>query len=54
MYFLQLADYLEAEFLTEQVDSIKELADWLSILDRVKDTPLGETIFDQELYEGKR
>jgi ferritin heavy chain len=49
-----LADYLEAEFLTEQVDSIKQLSDFVTVLKRVQDTPLGEHIFDMELKEGKR
>lgn len=49
-----LQDFLESEFLTEQVDSLKELSDFATILERVRETPLGEHIFDQELYEGKR
>lgn len=49
-----LQDFLEGEFLTEQVDSAKQLSDYISVLERMKATPLGEFIFDQELWEDKR
>jgi ferritin heavy chain len=42
-----LADYLESEFLDEQVKSIKEYADYITNLKRVG-TGLGEYIFDKE------
>jgi len=49
-----LQDFLEGEYLTEQVDSIKQLSDFVSVLTRMETSPLGEYIFDQELYDGKR
>jgi len=49
-----LQDFLEGEFLTEQVDAIKQISDYVTILQRMRDTPLGEFMFDQQLYEGKR
>lgn len=42
-----LADYLEAQFLDEQVKSIKEYADYITNLRRVG-PGLGEYIFDRE------
>ena len=51
---LQLQNFLESDFLTEQVEVIKQLADWSAVLTRVQTNTLGWTIFDQELYEGKR
>ncbi len=42
-----LSDYVEAEFLDEQVKSIKEYADYITNLKRVG-TGLGEYIFDKE------
>jgi len=42
-----LADYLESEFLDEQVKSIKEYADYITNLKRVG-PGLGEYIFDKE------
>ena len=42
-----LSDYLEAEFLDEQVKSIKEYADYITNLRRVG-PGLGEYIFDHE------
>ncbi|CAF1198706.1 unnamed protein product [Rotaria sp. Silwood1] len=42
-----LTDYLEAEFLDEQVESIKQYADYITNLRRVG-TGLGEYIFDKE------
>jgi ferritin heavy chain len=43
-----LTDYLEGEFLDEQVESIKEYADRVTNLRRVG-TGLGEYIFDKDL-----
>ena len=42
-----LADYLESEFLDEQVKSIKEYADYITNLKRVG-PGLGEYVFDKE------
>jgi len=42
-----LTDYIEGEFLDEQVKSIKEYADYITNLKRVG-TGLGEYIFDKE------
>lgn len=44
-----LSDFLESEFLTEQVDSIKELVDMLTQLMRVGPDGLGLYIWDQNL-----
>lgn len=49
-----LQDFLEGEFLTEQVDSIKELSDWKTILKRMENDPVGIMMFDRELADGKR
>jgi len=43
-----LSDFLESEYLTEQVDSIKQLADMLTRLRRVG-RGVGEHLFDKEL-----
>lgn len=43
-----LMDFLETEFLTEQVNSIHELATHLTNIERVSNS-LGEFIFDKEL-----
>ncbi|EFN79593.1 soma ferritin [Harpegnathos saltator] len=45
-----LMDFLETEFLQEQVDSIKEIADHVTNLERVGDG-LGVYIFDKELRD---
>jgi len=45
-----LCDFVEAEFLIEQVKAIKELSDYVTQLQRVG-TGLGEYIFDKELNE---
>ncbi|CAB4018667.1 Soma ferritin [Paramuricea clavata] len=42
----QFLDFLEANFLGEQVDSIKELSNYVHILQRL-DSPLGEYQFDK-------
>jgi len=44
-----LTDFLEANYLDEQVDSIKSLADMITRLKRAGPTGLGEHIFDKEL-----
>jgi ferritin heavy chain len=46
-FLLQFSDWLEANFLTEQVDSIKELSDYITNLKRVG-PGLGEYMFDKE------
>jgi ferritin heavy chain len=45
-----LADFLEAEFLDEQVRSIKELSGFVTQLQRVG-SGVGEFLFDKELCE---
>ncbi|XP_076620015.1 soma ferritin-like [Colletes latitarsis] len=45
-----LLDFLETEYLQEQVDTIKEIADHITNLERVG-TGLGEYIFDKELKD---
>merc|ERR1719446_114605 len=44
-----LTDFLESEYLDEQVKSIKELADMITRLKRAGTTGLGEHIVDKEL-----
>ena len=54
MDFFQLTNFLESEYLTEQVDSIKELGDIVSRLTRFNNGPggaVGVHIFDQELLK---
>ena len=43
----QMCDFLESEYLTEQVEAIKKLGDYITNLKRVG-TGLGEFIFDKE------
>lgn len=49
-----LQDFLESEYLTEQVDSIRELSGWATILRRLSNDPLGLHQFDEELFNGSR
>ncbi|CAG8517988.1 764_t:CDS:1 [Ambispora leptoticha] len=49
----QLCDYLESEFLGEQVVAIKKLADFVTQLNRVGGDGLGLYLFDQDLLAGK-
>jgi len=44
-----LSDYLESEFLNEQVDAIKDLGDKITQLKRAGPAGLGEYLFDQKL-----
>ncbi len=44
-----LADYLEGEFLGEQVDAIKEYGDMITKLKRAGPEGLGEYLFDKDL-----
>ncbi|GFR81958.1 ferritin [Elysia marginata] len=46
----QMADFLETEFLEEQVNAIKEIGDHITNLKRVG-TSLGEYIFDKETLD---
>jgi len=46
-----LTDYLEGEFLSEQVESIKQLADYVTQLKRCG-PGLGEYMFDRETLRG--
>lgn len=43
-------DFLESEFLTEQVDAIKEIGDYVTQLTRVGEG-LGVYLFDKELQK---
>ena len=43
----QMCDFVEGEYLKEQVESIKELSDYVAILKRVG-PGLGEYMFDKE------
>lgn len=43
----QMSDFIEANYLTEQVEAIKELSEYVTNLKRVG-TGLGEYIFDKE------
>ena len=47
----QMADYLETEFLEEQVNAIKEISDHITQLKRVG-TGLGEYMYDKESING--
>lgn len=49
-----LQDFLEAEFLSEQVDSIRQLSGFITVLRRLQDNPLGLHQFDEELFNGSR
>jgi ferritin heavy chain len=44
-----LSDFIESEFLDDQVDSLKELADMLTQLERCGSEGLGLYLFDQKL-----
>jgi len=46
----QMCDFLESEFLKEQVEAIKELSDYITNLKRVG-PGLGEYQFDKETFE---
>lgn len=45
-----LSDFLEGEFLTEQVESIKEISGYITRL-KLAGNGLGEFLFDKELQE---
>jgi ferritin heavy chain len=44
-----LCDFLETEYLAEQVEAIKELGDKITALKRAGPSGLGEYLFDQKL-----
>lgn len=44
-----LADFIEEEFLDDQVETLKELADLITQLDRCGNEGLGLYLFDQKL-----
>jgi len=46
----QMCDWIESHFLTEQVEAIKELGDYITNLKRVG-TGLGEYMFDKETLD---
>ena len=45
---LQMADFIESEFLEEQVEAIKQISDYITQLKRVG-SGLGEFQFDKDL-----
>lgn len=47
-----MCDFLEGEYLKEQVEAIKELSDYVTNLQRVG-TGLGEYMFDKETLHGE-
>lgn len=47
-----MCDFIETEYLQEQVDAIKEIADHVTNLQRVGEG-LGVYMFDKQLSEGK-
>merc|ERR1712038_70751 len=49
-----LQDFLEAEFLNEQVDSIRELSGFLTVLKRLQNDHLGIHQLDEEMFNGSR
>ena len=48
LYTLQMADFIESEFLEEQVEAIKQISDYITQLKRVG-SGLGEFQFDKDL-----
>lgn len=48
----QMTDFIESEFLTEQVEAIKQLADYITNLKRVG-PGLGEYLFDKETLKSE-
>jgi len=45
-----LADFLDGNFIAEQVDSMDQLAHYVSVLERMNGDAVGEYIFDENLY----
>ena len=54
--YWQLQDFLEAHYLDEQVDSIKELSNYVNTLTRLSGANynLGEYHFDKNTLGGKK
>lgn len=50
LFYSQMTDFLEGEFLGEQVESIKQLSDYATMLRRVG-PGLGEYQFDKETLQ---
>lgn len=49
----QLLDFIEGNFLREQVESIKEIANFVNTLTRISGNPLGEYQFDKVTLAAK-
>jgi len=47
----QMCDFIENEYLTEQVESIKQISDYITQLKRCGASGLGEYIFDKETLQ---
>ncbi|XP_074660839.1 soma ferritin-like [Tubulanus polymorphus] len=47
----QMCDFIENEYLNEQVESMKQIADYITQLKRCGGTGLGEYIFDKETLQ---
>lgn len=45
----QLCDFIESNFLGEQIDSIKQLGDYITQLERIGDSGHGQMYFDDRL-----
>lgn len=48
----QFEDFIESNFLGEQVDSIKQLSNYVNTLKRLEENPLGEYLFDKHTLGG--
>lgn len=48
---VQLTDYIESEFLTEQIESIKKISEYVAQLRRIGNDGHGVYHWDHELYE---
>ena len=51
---VQLCDFLESDFLSEQVEAIKQLSDLLTQLARCGNDGLGLYLFDKELLDNNK
>lgn len=49
-----MADFLDGNFIAEQVESMDQLAHYASILERFNGDPVGEYQFDEALYQDMR
>jgi len=52
LFFVQFQDFIEANFLHEQVEAIKQLKDYITNLKRVG-SGLGEYMFDKHFLDEK-